>query len=67
MPIFDIILLVIGIALLFLGGFSGYSILTRSLRVSDKFGDETNIGSLWALFLIGISVGLFFIWLGLPS
>jgi len=66
MSTFDIILLVMGVGLLLLGSVSGYALFARALKITDKYGDETNIGSLWALFLIGLSAGLLLIWLGLP-
>jgi hypothetical protein len=66
MAAFDIIVLVVGIALLVLGGVSGYALFARALRISDKFGDETNVGTLWGLFLLGLSAGLALLWWALP-
>lgn len=66
MSTFEIIVLVVGFGLLLLGSFSGYALLSRALRLSDKFGDETNIGTLWGLFILGLSAGLTLIWWALP-
>ena len=63
---FDIIVLIVGGGLLLLGGFSGYALFARALKISDKFGDETNVGTLWGLFILGLSAGLLFIWWALP-
>lgn len=61
MTAFEIIVLVVGAGLLLLGGFSGYALFARALKISDKFGDETNIGTLWGLFILGLSAGLLLI------
>lgn len=66
MSAFEIILLIVGFCLLLLGGFSGLALFVRSLKLSDRFGDETNVGTLWGLFLLGIPAGLLLIWLALP-
>ena len=66
MTIFDIILLTAGFGLLFLGACSGYALLSRALKLPDRLGDETNIATLWALFVLGISSGLLLTWLALP-
>ena len=66
MSTFEIIVLIVGAGLLLLGSFSGYALLARALRISDKFGDETNIGTLWGLFILGLSSGLLLIWWALP-
>lgn len=66
MSTFHIILLVVGIGLLLLGGGSAYALFARALKLSDRFGDETNVGTLWGLFLLGVSAGLFLIWWSLP-
>lgn len=66
MTAFEIIVLVVGAGLLLLGGFSGYALFARALKISDKFGDETNIGTLWGLFILGLSAGLLLIWWALP-
>jgi hypothetical protein len=62
MTAFNIVVLVVGLALLVLGGGSGYALFARALKISDKFGDETNVGTLWGLFLLGLSVGLALLW-----
>lgn len=66
MPAFEIIVLIVGGGLLLLGGFSGYALFARALKISDKFGDETNVGTLWGLFILGLSAGLLLIWWALP-
>jgi hypothetical protein len=63
---FEIVVLVVGVALLILGGVSGYALFARALKISDKFGDETNVGTLWGLFLLGLSAGLALLWWALP-
>lgn len=66
MSTFNIILLVVGFLLLLLGAFSGYALFVRALKITDQYGDETNVGSLWALFVLGLSAGLLLIWAALP-
>lgn len=66
MSAFDIVVLIVGSGLLLLGGGAGYALFTRSLKISDKFGDETNVGTLWGLFILGLSAGLLLIWWALP-
>jgi hypothetical protein len=63
---FNIVLVVVGVGLLLLGGVSGYALFARALKISDKFGDETNVGTLWGLFLLGLSAGLALLWWALP-
>lgn len=66
MSAFEIIVLIVGSGLLLLGGFSGYALFARALKMTDKFGDETNVGTLWGLFMLGLSAGLLLIWWALP-
>lgn len=66
MSAFSIVVLIVGGGLLLLGAFSGYALFTRALKVSDKFGDETNVGTLWGLFILGLSAGLLLTWWALP-
>lgn len=66
MSTFSIIVLIVGLGLLLLGAVSGYALFARALKLTDKFGDETNVGTLWGLFLLGISAGLLLIWWALP-
>jgi hypothetical protein len=66
MSSFEIVLLAVGIGLLALGGMSGYFLFARAVKISDRFGDEANVGTLWGLFLLGVSAGLFLIWWALP-
>ena len=49
MSTFEIIVLVVGAGLLLLGGGSGVALFARAMKISDKFGDETNVGTLWGL------------------
>ncbi len=66
MSTFHVILLIVGVGLLLLGGGSAYALFARALKLSDRFGDETNVGTLWGLFLLGVSAGLALIWWALP-
>lgn len=63
---FDTVLLIVGAGLLLLGGVSACALLTRALKVSDRVGDETNVGTLWGLFVLCVPAGLLFIWWVLP-
>jgi hypothetical protein len=63
---FNIVVLIVGVGLLLLGGISGYALFARAMKISDKFGDETNVGTLWGLFLLGLSAGLALLWWALP-
>lgn len=66
MSTFDIIVLIVGACLLLLGAGSGIALFARALKISDRFGDETNVGTLWGLFILGISAGLLLVWWALP-
>lgn len=66
MSIFSIVVLVVGGGLLLLGAMSGIALFARALRLSDRVGDETNVGTLWGLFLLGIASGLLLVWWALP-
>jgi len=66
MSIFSIVVLVVGGGLLLLGALSGVALFARALSLSDKVGDETNVGTLWGLFLLGIPSGLLLVWWALP-
>jgi hypothetical protein len=66
MSAFDIVILIVGGGLLLLGGISGYALFARALKNSDKYGDETNVGTLWGLFFLGLPAGLLLIWWALP-
>ena len=66
MTVFDIILLIVGLGLLALGGISGGALFARAVKISDRFGDETNVGTLWGLFFLGLAAGLLMIWIALP-
>lgn len=63
MSTFHIIRLVVGVGLLPLGDGAAYALFARALKLSDRFGDETNVETLWwGLFLLGIATGLALIW-----
>ncbi len=66
MSTFDIVVLCVGGGLLLLGAFSGLALFARALKLSDRVGDETNVGTLWGLFLLGIIAGLILIRWALP-
>jgi hypothetical protein len=66
MSAFYIVVMIVGAGLLVLGGVSGYALFARALKISDRFGDETNVGTLWGLFLLGLSAGLALLWWALP-
>lgn len=66
MTVFSIIVLVIGAGLLLLGSISGYALFVKALKTPDKFGDEANVGTLWGLFVFGLSAGLLLAWWALP-
>ncbi len=62
MEIFEVIVLIVGFGLLVLGSSSGYALFNRALKTPDQFGDESNVGTLWGLFILGLSLGLLLIW-----
>lgn len=66
MTAFETILVAVGAGLLLLGSISAFALFARALKISDRFGDETNVGTLWGLFLLGVSAGLWLMWWGLP-
>jgi hypothetical protein len=66
MSAFYIVVMIVGGGLLVLGGVSGYALFARALKISERFGDETNVGTLWGLFLLGLSAGLALLWWALP-
>lgn len=66
MGAFEVIVLVVAVGLLLLGAVSGYALFSRALRVADKVGDETNVGTLWGLFTMGLTGGLLLAWWVLP-
>lgn len=66
MSIFSIVVLVARGGLLLLGAIASYALLARALKISDKYGDETNIGTLWGLFILGLSAGVLLVWWALP-
>lgn len=66
MSAFEIIVLIVGFGMLLLGAVSGYALFARAVKISDRFGDETNVGTLWGLFILGVPAGLLLIWWSLP-
>lgn len=58
MGAFEIIVSIVGVGLLLLGGVSGVALFRRALKQGDRMGDETNVGTLWGLFSMGITIGL---------
>lgn len=62
MGTFEIIVAIVGVGLLLLGGVSGVALFRRALTQGDRMGDETNVGTLWGLFTMGLTIGLLLIW-----
>ena len=58
MTAFEIIVAIVGAGLLALGGVSGVALFRRALIQGDRMGDETNVGTLWGLFTMGVTIGL---------
>ena len=57
--------MIIGFVLLFISAISVYGLLLRAITTPDVNGDEMNVGTLWALFLFGLSMGIFLLWIAL--
>jgi len=66
MSTFEIILFFIGVILLVLAVFSGVKLFQKA---SKENADENTggMGTLWLLFLLGITGGLLFIWLSMNN
>jgi uncharacterized BrkB/YihY/UPF0761 family membrane protein len=65
---FATIVLIVGVGLLILGGISSIALLSRALKpVSTTGNGETQLGTLWGLFLLGITLGLVLIYFALRS
>jgi hypothetical protein len=62
MTAFKIITLVIGIGLLLLGSVSGIA----SIKPPERVGADIGLGTLWSLFITGLSFGLLLAWWALP-
>ncbi|MES2208359.1 MAG: hypothetical protein V4525_16375 [Pseudomonadota bacterium] len=58
------IVLLVGIGLLILGGASAYALFARSLKSTPAptTGSDTNVGTLWGLFVLGLTLGLILIY-----
>ena len=54
---YSALLFIVGIFLIFLGGFSGLY-LFRSSILKEKELKDINVANLWVLFLLGITFGL---------
>jgi len=67
MSIFNLILLFVGIILLIIALISSATLLKKAIKDTENEENNRNLGTLWLLFLIGIIVGLTFIWLALSS
>lgn len=58
MTAFEMIVAVVGVGLLLLGGVSGFALFRSAMKQGDRMGDEVNVGTLWGLFAMGITIGL---------
>jgi uncharacterized membrane protein YidH (DUF202 family) len=64
MSIFSIVILIVGFIFLILGILSGINLFKHSQE--QKNIDNSNIFTMWGLFLSGTTIGLLLIWFGLP-
>jgi hypothetical protein len=65
---FSIVVLFVGAGLLILGGASGVALFSRALKTTPMpAGNETNVGTLWGLFLLGLTMGLTLIYFALRA
>lgn len=65
---FSSIVLFVGIGLLALGSASGIALFSRALKSTPApAGNETNVGTLWGLFLLGLTMGLALIYFALRA
>jgi hypothetical protein len=67
MSAFAWVILSVGAGTLMLGAVAGYFLLSTALRQPATVGDETNVGTLWGLFLICLPMSLLLIWWALPN
>ena len=63
---FSSIVLFVGVGLLALGGASSIALFSRALKPASSAA-ETNVGTLWGLFLLGLTMGLTLIYFALRS
>ena len=66
MTAFKIITLVIGIGLLLLGSISGAALFKNAIKPPERVGADIGLGTLWSLFIMGLSFGLLLAWWALP-
>ncbi|MGB4497936.1 MAG: hypothetical protein WBI40_04490 [Methylococcaceae bacterium] len=64
MTAFNIIILVIGIGLLLLGSVSGIALFKNAIKPPEKV--DIGLGTLWSLFITGLSFGILLAWWALP-
>jgi hypothetical protein len=65
---FSSIVLIVGVGLLLLGGASSIALFSRALKPAPTTpGSETQLGTLWGLFLLGISLGLVLVFFALRA
>lgn len=62
---FNDIILIVGFSLLFISAISVFALLLTALKRPDQSSDEINIGTLWALFLFGLFMGMFLLFLAI--
>jgi hypothetical protein len=67
MNTFKIILLIVGSGLLLLGSVSGIALFKNALKPPERIGADIGLGTLWSLFIIGLSFGLLLVWWALPN
>ena len=64
---FSSVVLLVGVGLLALGGASAIALFSRALKSTPTTGNETNVGTLWGLFLLGLVMGLVLIYFALRA
>lgn len=62
---FSEIILVIGFTLLFISAISVCALLVIAIKKPEENSDDINIGTLWGLFLFGLSMGMLLLWISL--
>lgn len=67
MQLFDAVVLVVGFALLLLALISGHALFKNALRIPTSINQSPDGTTLWCLFLLGLTAGLFLVWLGMPA
>lgn len=66
MSTFKIIILIIAIFLLLIGFLSGIALFKNALKAPERIGQEIGFGTLWSLFITGLSFGILLSWWALP-